>query len=184
MAQRSGEDLHSLHGLDADAFVSALAQGDRRAWEVLDQKLHEPLCRYLWKLTGDRHVAEELCQETLVAALERLGRFKGPHLRAWLYKIARNKAQKRFRKQAKHRELAANCTSKTRPGDYHISCISLELLDRLPATLTRVIVLRFWEGYTIPEIAKALQVSIRTASRYKKEALSHLRQILKEEYKL
>ena len=54
---------------------------------------------YLYGLTNDRELAEELMQETFYSALKGIHKFKGKSkISTWLYKIAKNKWKDYIRK--------------------------------------------------------------------------------------
>jgi RNA polymerase sigma-70 factor (ECF subfamily) len=75
-----------------------VAQGDRQALTDLYGRHGQPLFQYLQHLTDDRHLAEELLQDTLVAAWKNAGSYRAEgSARAWLFGIARRRAYKRLR---------------------------------------------------------------------------------------
>lgn len=84
-----------------DAELVARAQaGDREALAALIQAYQQPVGGYLWRLTGDRELAQDLTQETFLRAYRAIGS-TGPGLllRSWLYRIATNLAYDHFRRQ-------------------------------------------------------------------------------------
>ena len=47
--------------------------------------------RYIWKLSGDEHVAEEITSETFLKAMKSIGDFRGQcDMRVWICQIAKN----------------------------------------------------------------------------------------------
>lgn len=47
--------------------------------------------RYIWKLSGDEHIAEEITSETFLKALKSIGDFRGEcDMRVWICQIAKN----------------------------------------------------------------------------------------------
>jgi RNA polymerase sigma-70 factor (ECF subfamily) len=77
-----------------DELVRGLVRGDRRAWETLCETYAGPLYVYAYHRTGgDRHTAEDVRQETLLAAAEGMASYSGDvPLFSWLCGIARHKA--------------------------------------------------------------------------------------------
>ena len=66
-----------------------------------------PLYRLAYSRTGDRHVAEDLVQETLLAALQQREAFRGDGRQlGWLMGILRNKIADHFRRKGRRREVA------------------------------------------------------------------------------
>lgn len=63
-----------------------------KSFDILAEQFRPMLLSFLTTLSGDSHVAEDLVQETLIAAQESLDRFdKKGNFGAWLRGIARNK---------------------------------------------------------------------------------------------
>lgn len=47
--------------------------------------------RYIWKLSGDEHIAEEITSETFLKAMKSIGDFRGEcDMRVWICQIAKN----------------------------------------------------------------------------------------------
>lgn len=60
-------------------------------WETLYRTGYLPVYRYLWRLSGDAQLAEELASETLLRAAQAMDRFRGDcDLRVWLCQIGKN----------------------------------------------------------------------------------------------
>ena len=79
--RRDRETLASARGGDADAF-RALTDPYRRELQV-----------HIYRIVGSTQDAEDLLQETLLAAWRGLEAFQGrASVRAWLYRIATNRS--------------------------------------------------------------------------------------------
>lgn len=47
--------------------------------------------RYIWKLSGDEHIAEEITSETFLKVMKSIGNFRGEcDMRVWICQIAKN----------------------------------------------------------------------------------------------
>lgn len=47
--------------------------------------------RYIWKLSGDEHIAEEITSETFLKVMRSIGNFRGEcDMRVWICQIAKN----------------------------------------------------------------------------------------------
>jgi len=92
----------------ADATLLALAQtGDGEAFGKLTEPFRRELQVHCYRLLGSAQDAEDLLQETLIAAWRGIGQFEGrSSLRAWLYRIATNQCLNALRDR-KARALAA-----------------------------------------------------------------------------
>src|SRR5688500_10510370 len=94
-----------------EVLVERLRGGDAAAGETLCRRHHEPLMRYLQRLVGPE-VAEELFQQSWLSVLDHLDRFNpgagpdGPKagaFKAWLFRIATNKANDHWRSAGRER---------------------------------------------------------------------------------
>ena len=88
-------------GQPDEAEIVARAQaGDREAFASLIRAYQQPLGGYLWRLTGDREVAQDLTQETFLRAYQGIGATRpGLRVRGWLYRIATNLAYDLLRRR-------------------------------------------------------------------------------------
>lgn len=83
---------------DAD-LVSQVAEGDEQALAELYDRHADAVFRVCFRLLGDRHLAEEVMQETYLAVWNRAELFdrRVGSLPAWLLTIARNRSVDRLR---------------------------------------------------------------------------------------
>ena len=72
-------------------FPAPAQDGDRRAFATLVEQYWGKIYGWLYRLTRNRHVAEDVTQETFLKALRAIASFKaGTYFRAWLFRIAHN----------------------------------------------------------------------------------------------
>ena len=83
----------------AEAALLARAQaGDETAFEALTEAFRPELQVHCYRIVGSVQDAEDLVQETLVAAWRALGEFEGrASVRSWLYRIATNRCLNHLR---------------------------------------------------------------------------------------
>ncbi|WP_155372702.1 SigE family RNA polymerase sigma factor [Catellatospora vulcania] len=147
------------------------------------------LARTAYLLTGDRHQAEELLQDTLSRVAERWrtvvrGGDPEPYVRRMLYTRAVDGWRSRRRRQALH-EAAAQQRPELRchPDDAEAVTRRLVLRDALARLTPRqraVLVLRFYEDLTEVQTAEALNCSVSTVKSQTRHALERLRQLAPE----
>jgi RNA polymerase sigma-70 factor (ECF subfamily) len=66
-------------------------EGDLAKLGLLFERYHVPLFEFLSRVTGDRHVAEDLVQDIFVRAYRSIAGFRGESsFRSWLYRISVN----------------------------------------------------------------------------------------------
>jgi len=88
---------------DQDAeLVSALQQGDEKAFLALVERYHATMVRVARGYVASRAVAEEVAQETWLGVLQGIDRFEGrSSLRTWIFRILTNRAKTRGQREAR-----------------------------------------------------------------------------------
>ena len=106
MRSASEEDLSPQ---EEHALARAVVRGDRRALERFHSRYSGPLYRFVfYRLGGTGPDVEEVVQETFLAALEGLHRFRGrAALFTWLCGISKNRIARTRRRQSRERLAAA-----------------------------------------------------------------------------
>jgi RNA polymerase sigma-70 factor (ECF subfamily) len=142
-----------------------------------------------YRLLGDRHLAEDVVQDTFLAALRSIVSYRGEGpIEAWLYRIAYRAAIAQQRMRRDFPTDPADMVDLAGAGltDVERSVLTLELaaaLDRAIETLTpplrAAFVLRQIEGLSTRDVAHALEISESST----KMRLSRARTILRTELK-
>ncbi len=146
--------------------VEGLKKGERGAFKELYQRYSPSLMRQIFSLTYNREIAEEVLHETLITALDKINFFdlkeKGG-LKAWLMRIATNKAIDLLRTQK--RTVLENSVDEipsieglTIQKESYIS-IQQEIC-KLPLLQRSAISLRVFDELSYLEISRILGVSI------------------------
>jgi RNA polymerase sigma factor (sigma-70 family) len=128
---------------------------------------HYPgLLRYCQRLTGDRDVAEDTAQESMVRLFERGVSGPSAGMRAWLYKTATHLVRDRYRIDTNRRRLLEE--NPVRPGEPESPERTLEreetrvrarrALDTLPHRDREILLMRY-SGFSYKEIADAVDVA-------------------------
>ncbi len=168
--------------------VKRILAGDREACARLVRLDHAPIYRLLVRLCGDRHLAEDLTQETFAAGWSRMAAFSGASsLSTWLHRIAYRKlvdARRRARSRASVWEKAVEQLRSSRLDASDEAIASEEArrlrqaLDRLPPSERDIIVLHYLQGLSFREMAKVLDQSTGTVKWRTTQALESLRALL------
>jgi RNA polymerase sigma-70 factor (ECF subfamily) len=132
----------------------------------------------------DRHLAEDVTIETLLTAFEKAGSIRDDSaLRAWLLRVATNRALTMRRRSARIVELSV-VPDPIGPGD-----LARDTSDRiallagvagLPVQMRAAIVLRYYADLPVDEVARALGKSPNTIKAQLQTALDRLRRSLTE----
>ena len=79
--------------IDDGQLLAMIGRGRQWAFERLLRRYQRPLLRFLYAMTADRDLAEELFQETFVTIATKAADFQPTgSASGWIYTIARNKA--------------------------------------------------------------------------------------------
>src|SRR6202162_1417771 len=97
--QQSVESTQAIAESDAIAVERALA-GDRDAYRVLVERHSQNVFRLAYRMTGNRHDAEEVVQEAFLRGYQKLEQFAArSNFGTWVYRIAANYAIDRMRQK-------------------------------------------------------------------------------------
>lgn len=87
----------------AEDLIARVRSGDQHAFQLIFDRYSRPIISFIYDITNDRELSEELMQETFVRAYKNLGTLRGDaKLSTWLFGIAKNVAREslRFRQRA------------------------------------------------------------------------------------
>src|SRR5580658_7522745 len=163
--------------IEAGEALARARAGEPEAFCRLTEPLQTRLLRQAAALSGDLSAAEDLVAETLVEAWKSLARYDGScRFSTWLYAILLHRHQK-WRRRARSRPLALawlprfdrdelvawqeNVPSPApSPAEdaarNEASARLRECIDRLPEQHRQIILLRFFEDASLPDMAQVL----------------------------
>jgi RNA polymerase sigma-70 factor (ECF subfamily) len=174
---------------ETQAIERLVAQGQHReALARCARAYSAPLGRLCMALTGSQAEAEELVQETLIAAYDGFPqfRFEGT-IRAWLFGIARRICgrhnEMKNRRQARLR-LVHDTGRGVDAGELHLererAIRARNALAELKPSEREAVVLRYDAGLSFREVAAACGVDEAAARKRVSRALSRLRETLSD----
>ena len=78
------------------------AQSNPQQFGAIFDKYFTPILNFIYRRTGDRQLANDLCSETFLKAFLNITRYRwqGTGLSSWLYRIANNEVNQHFRKNS------------------------------------------------------------------------------------
>jgi len=174
--------------------IASYRKGDDGALAVLIRRHTDPVFRFIVRMVGDAHVAEDLVQETFLKTWKNLARFdvKRP-FRTWVFSIARNAAIDHLRKKdavtfsSLEREDGTDFAGSIQDGQP----LPDELLERevdakrieealasVPPRSRSVILMHETEDMTFQDIADATGEPMNTVKSRYRRALDTLRKHL------
>lgn len=149
--------------------IRRAAAGDRPAFRDIVLEHSHAMFRLAWRLVGEEGVAEDVVQEAFIKAWNGLDSFRmDASVRSWLHRITVNTAMDHLRKQTRRGrheggmpefeglEQAAPHREDTR---IDIRRQTEAALRQLSDTERAVLLLRHFEGHSIPEIAAMLEMT-------------------------
>lgn len=167
---------------------------EQASLEGLAKELSGPLLRYLQRYVGDRTVAEDLLQETLIRIADGLKGFAGrSSLKTWAFAIATRVAADHFRQASARAHIVDVDESEELPSgdrttdeqlviDEMNSCVR-QVIDSLPEGYRAALVLHDIEGMTAEQTAEISGCSLPTAKIRIHRARLRLRAALQQECK-
>ncbi len=161
--------------------VRDLLAGDEEAFNRFFEENYSRLYRFaLPRLHGDQAAAEDIAQQTLAIALQKLDTYRGEaQLYTWLCSICRNQVTDWLRQQGRHRdrvvltedfpEIQAAVDSFCAPASddpmanqhrTELARLIQVALDRLSPRYGDVLEWKYLLGYSVQEIADRLNTSV------------------------
>jgi RNA polymerase sigma-70 factor (sigma-E family) len=131
------------------------------------------LLRTAYLLTGDHHDAEDLVQSTLIKVVPKWARIKDQP-EGYVRKVLARESMKRWRAR-RWREVTTDVVPETM---HHDSTDRVDVLDEMRVLSPQqraVLVLRYFDDLTEPDVAAALGISVGTVKSHARDALKRLR---------
>lgn len=165
------------------SLIENAKQGDIDAFHQLFSEFQSQLKSYLFRLSTDAHLAEDICQDAFIQAYEKLNTFKGhASLKSWVFTIATNLFKNRFSREQiwqhntadevrklahsedkymeslnkAHNLSAGGVFEITEHIDYCFTCVG----NMLPEEQQLVILLKEVYAFTADEIAKITAINL------------------------
>ncbi len=162
------------------------------SFEQLATELSPILLRYLRRYVGDRTVADDLLQETLIRMARGLPDFAGrASVKTWAFSIATHVAIDYFRKPERRLHIvevneATDLANTDRTIEERIvvdemnSCIR-QVIDSLPEDYRAALVLHDLEGLAVQQVAEICTCSLATTKIRIHRARNRLKEALQQQ---
>lgn len=184
--------MQKLKELTDDRLVSAFADGNNQAFDLLLERHKDRIFNYVYNMVKDEDLANDIFQETFVKAITTIkqGRYNADgKFASWISRIAHNAVIDHFRQEKSQgtvstdesefdilnrRELAED-TVEDIIIDKSIRDDIRSLIQSLPAEQRQVLIMRYYNNLSFKEIAEKTGVSINTALGRMRYAILNLR---------
>jgi len=182
------------------SLIEAHIKGDPAAFGELVRRYGDNVLGYLMRMSGNRHQAEDLFQETFKRVHEKAHTFRGSRFKSWLYTIATNVAIDGIRRLRRSpvvslnqkldcdgdnlQELAAvaavdnSCNPSQEVQKAEQTEQVRRAVDSLPAKQRATLVLAYYQQLNYREVAAVLGCSVGTVKTQMYRALRTLAQKL------
>jgi RNA polymerase sigma-70 factor (ECF subfamily) len=180
-----------MDATEASAVLARARQGDADAFRLLVERHSHAVFRLAYRMTGNEQDAEDVVQESFLKAYRQLGRFEArANFGTWLYRIVANCAVDLMRvRQGRNEQrrsetldvLNTDNTPTDGQGPERLA-ESAEIGRRIAAAMSGLtpleraaFTLRHYEGRSIDEIARALDLGTSSAKHSVFRAVRKLR---------
>jgi RNA polymerase sigma factor (sigma-70 family) len=175
-------------GVDAELMLR-VRLGDREAFGALVRRHLRRAVRLAERLLGDPEDAEDVVQESFMAALDAADGFDpGRAFAPWFYRIVANRCANANRSRARRRSepASAELVSGAPTPDQAAETAALGdrlrvALSRLPERQRQILLLYEVDGYSGPEIGEILGVAPGTVRWHLHQARAAMRALLADE---
>ena len=171
--------------------VTRALQGDEKAFGDIVDQYSALMLRTATMIVMDRDIAEDVVQDAFIQAWHHLPDLReAGALRPWLMRIVVNQCISFKRRLARTTAFVRQSLSEqeidltAQIADHHKGRLErdwdlAQAIDELPTKQRVVIVLHYYNGMTLPEMAKVLQTSENTLKKRIQAALNNLRRVLR-----
>ena len=180
------KESQKIDAQQVENLVNKAKAGDAASFGIIFDHFIDEIFRFSFLKVGNREDAQDIASETFTRAWSYLSRYKSDNFRAYLYAIARNlcyDSHKNHTRKAKilteHNPLDISTDINDSIIDEEQSEWLIQAIKKLPDNYQDIIILRFINGLSIKETAKAVGKSggsVRTAQH---RALQKLKKLLK-----
>ncbi len=186
----SADEPEKPEQIEQELLVMRALQGDQAAFSEIVDQYGTLMLRTASIIVGDRDIAEDLVQDALIQAWHHLADLrKAGALRPWLLRIVVNQCISFKRRLARTTAFMRQALSEqetdllAQAADDHKGRMERDwdlarAIDNLPAKQRIVIILHYYHGMTLPEMAQALHTSENTLKKRIQAALTNLRRML------
>ena len=174
-------------GNDLAQIIVGCKNGDAACFSQIVDIYASRCYGYLYRLTADKDVSDDLLSELFVKLAEKIGTYKGGSFEGWLFTIASNvfhdylRGKHRQKKllDARKKQLGSEATGPRRADSERVDKLQIAI-GRLDAETRELIMLRFYSQLSFKEMAKMRSEPIGTTLSRLHRGLKKLRMLMEE----
>ena len=165
-----------------------LREGDLVAYEYLFEKYYSWLCNYIFKLSGNKALSEDIVQETMISIWEKRKTIViSISIKSYLFKASHNNFLQHVKKEKKNSDLLEKIRWELLSTVYHDEVEAEdffesnwpklnELIEKLPPRCQEVFIKNKIQKVKYADIAKEMGISIKTVENQMSKALHFLKE--------
>lgn len=183
-----------------DPIFERFIEGDCEAMSQLVEMFQHDLYNLCFRLTFNRHDADDLFQETWLKAIRNAGNYEHQAFKAWLFRICLNQYRDQYRHNSRRRRIIKDDFESTSAKDYiltsvddpdqieeqyekkYVQALLVTNINRLPERHKLPIVLFYYQQMNYADIAATLQIPEGTVKSRINTAKKKLRSVLEREW--
>jgi RNA polymerase sigma-70 factor (ECF subfamily) len=161
--------------------LSRSGEENKKWFRNIFNENYEYIRNYLYYLSGDMALSEDLVQDVFLQLWEKKDSIKNETVRAFLFTVAKNNFLKNRRRASYDLKFQASLFENTenKSPEYMLEMKEFDeklqrILSGLPEKSRTVFLMHRIDGMTYKEIAKNLQVSVKAVEKQMSKALSVL----------
>ena len=164
--------------------VQAAESGGMAYFEELYERYATDVLRVCYFYLGDRQKAEDVCQDVFVRLITTSPQLQEGREKAWLLKVALNRCRDLWRGAWLKRVVLGSPAFELVPAPDEIDSLAdrqeiMQAINQLPTAFKEVILLHYYQGYGISEIAEMMELPEGTISSRLSRGRKKLESILK-----
>ena len=185
LRRMQGVCIRSAHAEEAEDVQPAISTRDPMAYfEELYEKYATDVLRVCYFYLGDRQKAEDVCQDVFVRLITNAPELQEGREKAWLLKVALNRCRDLWRGAWLKRVVLGSPAFELVPAPDEIGKLAdqqemMQAINQLPSTFKEVILLHYYQGWGISEIAEMMELPEGTISSRLSRGRKKLESILK-----
>ena len=165
-----------------EELVEDVLDGDVAAFRGLIERHHDALFRFLYRLTGNRQMAEDVFQDAFLQVHQSLDTFDSSRrFKPWLFTIAANKGRDALRKANRRKTVSLSAPVVEEGGKSFVDLMEIDLpdvsspmqeaersvmvqraIDELSPRLREILLMAYFQKMTYAQIAELFGIPIGT----------------------
>ena len=160
--------------------AEAIKRSDSQAFKALYYRYYEKIFQFIWLRTRSTELSKDLTQEVFSKTWNKRGNLDpNQSIKAYLYRISNNLVINHFQHQKVEKKYLANLDAEsfiTNPDEnFELRDKITREIENLPEKQRTVFTMHRFENFSYAEIAKTLDISIKTVEKRMSQALRILR---------